>query len=228
MVTPQTVGAQTTINTPTANTDNNTVDEDNMLSEDKDKTLSVGQDMQPSHDGCQSGSSDACRSLESTLLSTQTNARSGLYALSTKLRSVVMSETTFETFIGFNSNDSSLVDVNDDFVRGICSSIADEKGLPSLDFWKGTEPGLLTTPANTSKLETSITQEMVSHLNEHFKKGNTNLFAVKEGNLPRPETNGNSNPRLDFTIGVDDRLLAFAEVGLVRTRKKNRDDFSKP
>ena len=140
-----------------------------------------------------------------------------------------MSETTFETFIGFNSNEKRLVHVNDDFVRGICSSIADEKGLPSLDFWKDTPvaTGLLTGPAHSSTKEDDISQAMASELDKRVKAQASESIAGVQQSLPPVETKWSRNGHLDVIKGSSNQVLAFVEVGLVKKYTQSQSTCQK-
>jgi len=151
-----------------------------------------------------------------------TNVPGGVENLNRALRSVVTDRAFFETFVGFNK--TTAVDGRE---TGFLNKLFTKEEIESLDFWSNPKTsGLLSVPATHSKDETKITNMMVNVLSVFFEKealdidreeeipggmkvlAEARLESLEEGK-PR------SVPRLDITVGSNDRLLAFVEVGLI-------------
>ena len=150
------------------------------------------------------------------------SVRGGIGQLKTKLRSIVMSETTFRCFLGFNENRE---------VGDLLKTQEFEK-LSGLKIWNSTNKYQLPEPQGEI-IEKNLTDEMVKTLNTDVARQvncqdeENRLIVIGEGNLPRAQEgeSGGNNPSLDVAIGRGDQLLGFIEVGL--TKKGTKCDETK-
>ncbi|KAL3905057.1 MAG: hypothetical protein SGILL_009830 [Bacillariaceae sp.] len=161
-----------------------------------------------------------------------TTVEGGRRLLNKHLRSILMSRTTFVEFLGFNvkPNNENLKSTQDEGTNDVDQF--DEKFLSQLfpgkedivfsRFWSNPPKGLLQNAADSQKNEgeTEITKEMTTLLKEHLETVNTSKFTcLDEGNINSPgygASSLNKPSRLDVTIGLERRLLAFVEVGITK------------
>mmetsp|Transcript_20250 Transcript_20250/g.48247 ORF Transcript_20250/g.48247 Transcript_20250/m.48247 type:complete len:737 (+) Transcript_20250:165-2375(+) len=151
--------------------------------------------------------------------------------------------------VATNSNDASRCQdsdvttpakcsINQDFLQQITPDLPD-----AATFRNSTHAGLLSGAAtgDGGKCETQITREMVSLLQRRFAerselrpvavahvtnvspKGNSEFVAVEEANVSTTSEKGKKPPRLDVSIGIDGRLLAFVEVGIIQASQDAND-----
>ena len=149
------------------------------------------------------------------------NISGGIGQLNTKLRSIVMSETTFRCFLGFNESRKD----------GDLLKTLKFKELSGLNIWKSTKYQLPEPQGEV--IEKDLTDQMVTKLNAEVdlqvtrQDKKNQLIVIGEGNLPRAQEgeSGGNNPSLDVTVGRGNQLLGFIEVGL--TKKATKSDKAK-
>lgn len=176
----------------------------------------------------QNRSNGQARYARSQGVPSDTGVPEGVTELNTALRSVVTNRAIFETFLGLNDDVGKLDETS--FLKKIFT----EEELNSLNFWS-TPPdqrqmnGLLSGPAKQSTEETKITKAMVDALHNFFNEDSSieqkatatrydsGIEVLAEARLESLEQDKQrSEPKLDITFGRNNRLLAFAEVGLIK------------
>ena len=141
----------------------------------------------------------------------------GIRQLNTKLRSIVMSETTFRCFLGFNENHEV----------GDLLKTQEFKKLSGLNIWNSTNKYQLPETQG-GMMEKTLSDEMVKKLNTDvaqqvtFQDEENQLIVIGEGNLPRAQEgkSGGNNHNLNVAIGRGGHLRGFIKVGLTKKGTK--------